>query len=83
MLTANAILGRDFYDRPAVQVARDLLGMHLVRIESGRRVGGVIVETEAYRGEDDLGCHCKAGRTPRTAVMYGEPGHAYVYFSDR
>ncbi len=81
MLTENAILGRDFYDRPALQVARELLGMRLVRIEFGRRVGGVIVETEAYRGEEDLGCHCKAGRTPRTTVMYGEPGHAYVYFT--
>jgi DNA-3-methyladenine glycosylase len=75
------ILARDFYDRPALKVARDLLGMRLVRDEDGKRVGGIILETEAYRGEEDLGCHCKAGRTPRTAVMYEEPGHAYVYFT--
>lgn len=80
-MKANTILPREFYDRPALQVARDLLGMRLVRFEDGRRIGGIIIETEAYRGEEDLGCHCKAGRTPRTAVMYGEPGHAYVYFT--
>lgn len=80
-MAANAILGRDFYDRPALQVARGLLGMRLVRYDGGRRVGGIILETEAYRGEEDLGCHCKAGRTPRTAVMYEAPGHAYVYFT--
>jgi DNA-3-methyladenine glycosylase len=80
-LKANAILERDFYSRPALQVARELLGMRLVRYEDGHRVGGIILETEAYRGEEDLGCHCKAGRTTRTAVMYGEPGHAYVYFT--
>jgi DNA-3-methyladenine glycosylase len=41
----------------------------------------VIIEAEAYRGEEDLGCHAKAGRTPRTKIMYGPPGHAYVYFT--
>ena len=80
-MKANTNLTRAFYDRPALQVARDLLGMRLVRYEDGKRVGGIILETEAYRGEEDLGCHCKAGRTPRTTVMYGEPGHAYVYFT--
>jgi len=81
MLDPSPILERDFYNRPALQVARELLGMRLVRSEDGRRVGGIILETEAYRGEEDLGCHCKAGRTPRTAVMYGQPGHVYVYFT--
>ncbi len=81
MLDSSPILQHDFYNRPALQVARELLGMRLVRSEDGRRVGGIILETEAYRGEEDLGCHCKAGRTPRTAVMYGQPGHAYVYFT--
>jgi len=74
-------LARDFFARPALVVARELLGARLVRIEDGQRLGGLITETEAYSGEEDLGCHCKAGRTPRTRVMYGPPGHAYVYFT--
>lgn len=74
-------LQRSFYNRDTLQVARDLLGKRLVKIEDGKRIGGLIVEAEAYRGEEDQGCHAKAGRTPRTAVMYGAPGHAYVYFT--
>ena len=74
-------LPRSFFARPALVVARQLLGTHLVRLEHGLRLAGVIVETEAYRGEEDQGCHCRAGRTPRTQVMYGPPGHAYVYFT--
>jgi len=62
-------------------VARDLIGARLVRILDGRRLVGYITETEAYVGEDDLGCHAKSGRTVRTAVMYGPAGHAYVYFT--
>lgn len=62
-------------------MARNLLGKRLVKIEAGKRIGGVILEAEAYRGEEDLGCHARAGRTPRTEVMYGPPGHAYVYFT--
>jgi DNA-3-methyladenine glycosylase len=72
---------RQFYGQPALQVARDLLGARLVRRENGRRISGVILETEAYRGEEDQGCHAKAGLTPRTQVMYGPPGHAYIYFT--
>jgi DNA-3-methyladenine glycosylase len=75
------VLPREFYARPTLQVARDLLGARLVRVFRGRRLSGIVVETEAYIGESDLGCHAKAGRTGRTAVMYGLPGRAYVYFT--
>ncbi len=73
-------LGSSFYSQPTLQIARDLLGKRLVRILNGRRLSGFIVETEAYIGEDDKACHASRGRTPRTEVMYGPPGHAYVYF---
>lgn len=62
-------------------MARDLIGARLVRVLGGKRLVGYITETEAYVGEEDLGCHAKAGKTARTAVMYGPPGHAYVYFT--
>lgn len=74
-------LPTDFYNRPTLTVARELLGARLVRILDGVRLEGVISETEAYVGETDLGCHAKAGRTARTQVMYGPPGRAYVYFT--
>ena len=76
-----SILARHFYNRPALAVARDLLGCRLVRVQDGQQMRGWITETEAYQGEDDLGCHASAGKTPRTAVMYGPPGLAYVYFT--
>jgi DNA-3-methyladenine glycosylase len=74
-------LPRNFYNHPTLTVARELIGARLVRILNSRKLVGIIIETEAYIGEEDLGCHAKAGRTPRTAVMYGPPGHAYVYFT--
>jgi DNA-3-methyladenine glycosylase len=74
-------LPRSFYSRPALQVARDLLGTRLVRYLDGASLSGIILETEAYQGEDDLGCHAHVGRTPRTEVMYGPAGHAYIYFT--
>ncbi len=77
----NSPLPRKFYNRPTLVVARELIGARLVRISSGMQLAGIITETEAYIGEEDLGCHAKAGRTPRTRVMYGPPGHAYVYFT--
>ncbi len=77
----SAILSRDFYDRPTLKVARDLIGACLVRILDGHRLVGLITESEAYVGEKDLGSHAKAGRTPRTIVMFGPAGHAYVYFT--
>jgi DNA-3-methyladenine glycosylase len=75
------ILPRKFYNRPTLTVARELIGARLVRILDGVKLVGIITETEAYIGEEDLGCHAKAGWTPRTQVMYGPPGHAYVYFT--
>ncbi len=72
-------LGRDFFDRPTLQVARDLLGRLLVRCLDGQRLSGRIIEVEAYIGEEDQASHAHCGRTPRNAAMYGPPGHAYVY----
>ena len=80
-MNSSEHLERSFYDRPTLQVARELLGTRLVRLEDGSRTAGIIVETEAYIGEVDLGCHASAGLTPRTKVLYGPPGHAYVYFT--
>jgi DNA-3-methyladenine glycosylase len=74
-------LPRAFFARDTVAVARELLGQQLVRVQAGRRLSGIIVETEAYVGETDLACHARVGRTPRTTVMYGPPGHAYIYLN--
>ena len=74
-------LPRSFYNRPTLTVARELIGARLVRILDGVKLVGLITETEAYISEQDLACHARAGLTPRTAVMFGEPGHAYVYFT--
>jgi DNA-3-methyladenine glycosylase len=71
------ILRRNFYQRATVDVARDLLGTILVHGETA----GMIVETEAYLGGDDLASHSAAGITNRTRVIFGPPGHAYVYLS--
>ncbi len=75
------ILPREFYERPTLRVARSLIGARLVRVLDGRALVGIITEAEAYIGQNDLGCHAKAGLTPRTRVMFGPPGHAYVYFT--
>ncbi len=73
-------LTRDFYAQDTLSVARELLGQRLVRVIDKERLSGLIVETEAYIGEEDRACHASRGRTPRTEVMYGPPGHAYIYF---
>lgn len=79
---AGPVLGPEFFDRDTVAVARDLLGKVLVREVEGRRLWGRLVEVEAYLGPDDLAAHSSGGRrSPRNEVMYGPPGHAYVYFT--
>jgi DNA-3-methyladenine glycosylase len=72
-------LSRSFYSRPTLDVASDLLGKVLVRRLNRRNLAGKIVETEAYVGPHDLACHASRGHTPRTSVMFGPPGYAYVY----
>jgi DNA-3-methyladenine glycosylase len=72
-------LSRSFYAREdTLLVAHELIGMHLVRDDGGTRRVGRIVETEAYMGPEDLAAHSARGRTQRTEVMFGPPGHAYV-----
>ncbi len=74
-------LGRHFYERYTPRVARDLLACKLVRIVEGARLAGEIVETEAYRGVRDPASHAYRGQTRRNSVMFGEAGHAYLYFT--
>ncbi len=75
------ILNRDFYTQNACVVARELLGARLVRKIDGQRMSGIIVETEAYTGVNDLASHGRLKRTPRNLPMYENPGHAYVYLT--
>ena len=74
-------LGRDFFARPTLEVARDLLGRRLVRVHRARRLSGRIVEVEAYVGADDSACHGRSGVTARNRVLFGPAGVIYVYFS--
>jgi DNA-3-methyladenine glycosylase len=75
------VLSCSFYERPVLEVAHDLLGKRLVRYMGKLKLSGTIVETEGYDGEQDLACHARSGKTPRTRVMYYPGGHAYVYFT--
>jgi DNA-3-methyladenine glycosylase len=70
---------RAWFDRPSVELAQQLLGARIVHAAPEGAVGGRIVEVEAYRGPEDLAAHSARGRTPRNDVMFGPPGHLYVY----
>jgi len=76
----GTLLKTEFFNRDPRQVARALLGKLLVRKTPRGIVAGRIVETEAYLGKGDAAAHAAAGKTPRNAVLFGPPGHAYVYF---
>jgi DNA-3-methyladenine glycosylase len=78
--TSRQPLTTTFFSRPALVVARDMIGKFLVRRIGKREIAVPITETEAYVGPHDLACHGSKGRTPRTEVMFGPAGHWYVYF---
>jgi len=75
------LLPRDFYQRPAYEVAPELLGSVLMREVDGILLRAVIYETEAYQGQNDQACHARRGATPRCQVMFEDAGHAYIYFT--
>jgi DNA-3-methyladenine glycosylase len=79
-LAKAKLLPRSFFNRDPRVVARELLGKLVVRRQGRKILAGRIVETEAYLGADDLAAHAAAGRTARNDVLFGPPGHAYVYF---
>ena len=72
-------LPQEFYDRPTLKVAKDLLGKYLLRESAAGMIVSKIVDVEAYVGPQDKACHASKGRTKRTEVLFGPPGHTYVY----
>lgn len=79
-MPAVSTLPKAFFNRPALKVARDLIGCHLVVRRNGKIRRYRVTETEAYDGFDDLASHAARGITPRNQVMFREAGHLYVYF---
>jgi DNA-3-methyladenine glycosylase len=75
----GALCGREYFERPVLEVARDLLGCRLCRRVDGRTLCWQVTETEAYDGPEDKACHAHKGRTGRTEVMFGAAGVWYVY----
>ncbi|MFY9461717.1 MAG: DNA-3-methyladenine glycosylase [Candidatus Sungiibacteriota bacterium] len=75
------ILTRQFFDRPTLKVAKELLGKFLVRKVGRREIAGMITEVEAYVGQEDKASHASRGETPRCRVMFGEAGNWYLYFT--
>jgi DNA-3-methyladenine glycosylase len=73
------LLARSYFNRPTLTVARGLMGKYVVRQTKEGEQAGLIVEVEAYVGPEDKACHAARGRTPRTDVLFGPPGIAYVY----
>ena len=78
---SSQLLQREFFERPSVEVAPDLLGCVISHSTEAGLVAVMLVEVEAYAGEADPASHAFRGRTARNAVMFGPPGHAYVYFT--
>ena len=76
------VINANFFNRDTLAVARELLGMKITRqLANGKQIAGIIVETEAYVGENDRACHASRGKTARNAPLYAGPGTIYVYFT--
>lgn len=74
-------LKRSFFNQPTIEIAVDLLGKILICKDGSKKLGGRLVEVEAYIGSDDPACHACRGKTPRNEIMFGKPGFLYVYFT--
>lgn len=79
-LRSAGLLRRSFFNRDPREVCPELLGKVIVRRQGRKLLAGKVVEVEAYLGVDDLAAHAAAGRTARNSVLFGPPGHAYIYF---